>query len=107
MNFFAGAATEEAGNGDDRMTKHNNFAAALWLLAAAVGLAAGVEWADNARSGLLTPWALVAFFWGVALVSVAIHYLAYYFAEAPHALKRYRFNHRAAVARWVGARFGK
>jgi len=89
------------------MTKHNNFAVALWLLAAAVGLAAGLAWADSARSGLVTPWALVAFFWGAALVSVSIHYLAYYLAEGPQALKRYRLSHWAEVARRVGGRLGK
>src|SRR5262249_52640700 len=56
---------------------------------AAVGLAAGVAWADSARSGLVTPWAMVAFFWGAALVSVSIRYLAYYLAEGPPAPKRY------------------
>jgi len=68
------------------MTTHRNLAAALWLLAAAAALAIGASWAGDAQSGKMSPWAMVALFWGAALVSVLIHYLSH---GAEDALKRY------------------
>jgi hypothetical protein len=70
------------------MTTHRNLAAVLWLMAAAAAFAIGAMWAPDAQSGKLSPWALVAFFWGAALLSVLIHYLS----QGPDALRRYRLQ---------------
>lgn len=67
------------------MTRNNSLAAALWLLAAAAAFAAGPTWAGGLQSGRMSPWALVAFFWGAAGLSVAIHYLSH----GPEALRPY------------------
>jgi hypothetical protein len=72
------------------MTTHRSLAAALWLLAGVVAFAVCSSWAGEAQSGKLSPWALVAFFWGAAAVSVAIHYLS----QGPEALRRYRLSRR-------------
>jgi hypothetical protein len=85
------------------MTTHRNVAAVLWLLAAAATLAIGAIWAPGAQSGKLSPWTLVAFFWGAALLSVLIHYLSH----GPDALRRYRLQHKATAAQRSGAKFGK
>ena len=66
------------------MSIHRSLAAALWVLAAAAVFAIGASWAADAQDGKLTPWALVALFWGAALVSVLIHYLA----QGPDMLRR-------------------
>jgi len=81
------------------MTTHRNLAAALWLLAAAAAFAIGASWAGEAQSGKISPWALVAFFWGAALVSVLIHYLS---RGAEDALKRYRPHHKSAARAGAG-----
>lgn len=60
------------------------FAAALWLLAAAVAI--GGSWGAGAQSGKMTPLALIAFFWGAAAVSMLIHYVP----RGAGALRRYR-----------------
>ena len=86
------------------MTRNNSLAAAMWLLAAATALAAGPTWAGSLQNGMMSPWALVAFFWGAAALSVSIHYLARCLAQAPDALNRWWSAHRAAAARWAGAR---
>jgi hypothetical protein len=78
------------------MTTHRSLAAALWLLAGAFAFVGSAWWAGEVQSGKVPPWALVAFFWGAAGVSVAIHYLS----QGPDALRRYRL-HRATS---VGAR---
>src|SRR5262245_49722030 len=74
------------------MSRHRGLAVALWVLAAAAAFAIGAAWADDARSGKITPWALVALFWSAALVSVLIHYLA----QGPVLLSRYRHEPPAA-----------
>ena len=89
------------------MTMNNSLAAALWLLAAAAAFASGPTWAGSMQNGMMTPWALVAFFWGAAVLSVSIHYLAHCLAQAPHALKRRRSGHRAAAAQRASVRLGK
>src|SRR5262245_22187686 len=75
------------------MSLHRSLAAALWLLAAAGAYALAASWADDAQSGKVQPWVLVAVFWGAAAVSVAIHYLSRYLADqlaqAPVALRRH------------------
>ena len=79
------------------MTTHRSLAAALWLLAGAAAFAVATSWMSQAQSGKVSPWALVAFFWGAAGVSVAIHYLS----RGAEALKRYRLS--LAAAEWRGA----
>jgi hypothetical protein len=75
------------------MSMHRSLAAALWLLAAVGAYELVASWAGDAQSGKIHPWALVALFWGVALVSVAIHHLSRFLsdslAEGADALKRY------------------
>jgi hypothetical protein len=75
------------------MTTHRSLAAALWLLAGAIAFAVCSSWIGEAQSGKLSPWALVAFFWGVAAASVAIHYLS----QGPEALRRYRLSRRSSA----------
>jgi hypothetical protein len=58
------------------MSRNNRVAVALWLLAAAAAFAIAAGWADSTRTAMIAPWALVAFFWGVALLSVLVHYLS-------------------------------
>lgn len=72
------------------MSMHRCLAAALWLLAAAAAFAIGASWAGDAQSGKMTPWALVALFWGAALVAVLVHYLAL----GGDALTRYLHHHK-------------
>jgi apolipoprotein N-acyltransferase len=51
-------------------------AVAVWLLAAAVAFGTGEAWAAyDMHPSKLQPWVLLALFWGVALLSAAIHYL--------------------------------
>jgi hypothetical protein len=88
------------------MTRNNSLAAALWLLAAAAAFAAGPTWAGSMQNGMMSPWALVAFFWGAAALSVSIHYLAHYLAQAAHTLKRHWSGHRAAAAQPAGVGLG-
>ena len=57
-------------------------AAVVWLLAAAGAYSIGDAWAGDAQAGKLHPWVLIAVFWGVALLSVSIHYLLPYLAQA-------------------------
>ena len=61
------------------MTTHRSLAAALWLLAGAAAFAVATSWMSQAQSGKVSPWALVAFFWGAAGVSVAIPVLRSHF----------------------------
>jgi hypothetical protein len=82
------------------MTTHRNLAAALWVLAGAAAFAVCSSWAAEAQSGKLSPWALIAFFWGAAGVSVAIHYLS----RGPEALRRYRLSVAPAERRRVRLR---
>jgi hypothetical protein len=84
------------------MTMHRSLAAALWLLAGAAAFAVATSWMSQAHSGKVSPWALVAFFWGAAGVSVAIHYLS----RGPEALKRYRLSLASAERRgaWLRGR---
>jgi hypothetical protein len=70
------------------MSMYRSPAAALWLLAAVGAYGAGAAWADDAQTGKLHPWVLIALFWGVALVSVAFHHLLLHLAQASIALKR-------------------
>jgi hypothetical protein len=64
------------------MSLHRSLAAGLWLVAAVGAYALAALWADDAQRGKVHPCALVALFWGVAAVSVAIHHLSRYLAEA-------------------------
>ena len=57
-------------------------AVAVWLLAAGGVYSIGPAWADDAQTGKLHPWVLLAVFWGAALLSVSIHYLLLYLAQA-------------------------
>ena len=57
-------------------------AVAGWLLAGAGAYSTGAAWAGNGQTGKLHPWVLVAVFWGVALLSVSVHYLRQYLAQA-------------------------
>lgn len=84
------------------MTTHRSLAAALWLLVGAAVFAVATSWMSQAHSGKVSPWALVAFFWGAAGVSVAIHYLS----RGPEALKRYRLSLAPAERRgaWLHPR---
>lgn len=80
------------------MSKHRSFAAGLWLLTAAGAYGVGAAWADGAHTSKVHPWVLIALFWGLALVSVAIHHLSLHLARASDALKAYwrdRAAHRA------------
>lgn len=83
------------------MSMHRSLATGLWLVAAAGAYAVAAPWADDARSGKIAPWVLVVLFWGVALVSVAIHHLSHYLSDqlsrGTDALKRYWMEHRPAV----------
>jgi hypothetical protein len=74
------------------MTTHRSLAASLWLLAGVAAFAIANSWMSQAQSGKVSPWALVAFFWGAAGVSMAIHYLS----RGAEALKRYRLSPAAA-----------
>jgi hypothetical protein len=55
---------------------------AVWLLAGAGAYSTGAAWAGNGQAGEFHPWVLVAAFWGVALLSVSVHYLRQYCARA-------------------------
>src|SRR5262249_37110323 len=55
---------------------------AVWLLVAAVACNIGIAWADDAQAGKVHPWVLLAVFWGAALLSVSLHYLLQYLAQA-------------------------
>ena len=57
-------------------------AAVVWLLAAVGAYSIGDAWADDAHADKLHPWVLLAVFWGAALLSVSIHYLLPYLAQA-------------------------
>jgi Na+/proline symporter len=86
-------------------------AVAVWLLAGAGAYSIGAAWADDAQAGKLHPWVLVAVFWGVALLSVSIHYLLQYLAQAAvwarrwhqQAEQRARLRTRVRIAMAVGA----
>jgi uncharacterized membrane protein YbhN (UPF0104 family) len=80
------------------MSTRRGLAAVLWLLAAAAAIGVAASWADDAQDGKITPWALVAFFWSAALVSVLIHYLA----QGPDALRRYRLQRKPAPPAGAG-----
>jgi hypothetical protein len=75
------------------MSMHRSLATALWLLAAVGVYAVAASLAGDAQTGKIHPWALVALFWGAALVSVAIHHLSRFLsdclAEGADSLKRY------------------
>jgi hypothetical protein len=62
-------------------------AVAVWLLAATSTFGISEAWANDAETGKLHPWVLLAVFWGAALLSVSIHYL---FLYLPHAALRAR-----------------
>jgi hypothetical protein len=76
------------------MSKHRGLAVGLWLLAALGACALATHWAGDGLRGKLQPWALVAVFWGAALMSVAIHHLSRYLSgcldDAEEAVRRYR-----------------
>jgi hypothetical protein len=78
-------------------------AAVAWLLAAAGACTIGDAWADDAQTGKLHPWVLIAMFWGVALASVSIHYLLPYLAQAAGWARRAWLQPAAARTRlaWV------
>jgi hypothetical protein len=82
------------------MPMHRSLAVGLWMLAAVGAYAVVAAWADAAQSGKMPPWALVVLFWGVALVSAAIHHLSHYLADrladVPDALRR-RYPGRLAA----------
>jgi hypothetical protein len=77
-------------------------AVAVWLLAAAGTFGSSEAWANDAETGKLHPWVLLAVFWGAALLSVSIHYLLLYLPHA--ALWARRAWHRRVGD---GARFGR
>jgi hypothetical protein len=79
------------------MSMHRSLAAALWLLAAVGAYELAASWAGDAQSGKIHPWALVALFWGVALVSVAIHHLSRFLSDW--------LAEAADVLTWYGARY--
>ncbi|MFZ1102049.1 MAG: hypothetical protein WAN86_04255 [Hyphomicrobiaceae bacterium] len=72
-------------------------AVAVWLLAGAGASSTGAAWAGNGQTGKLHPWVLVAVFWGVALLSVSVHYLRQYLAQA--AAWAWRSWHQSAPER--------
>jgi hypothetical protein len=88
------------------MSMHRSLAAALWLLAALAAYVLAASWAGGAQTGKIQPWALVAVFWAVALVSVAIHHLSRFLsdwlAEAADALARYGARHKPALSLHAG-----
>jgi hypothetical protein len=92
------------------MSMHRSLAAALWLLAALGAYELAASWAGGAQTGKIHPWALVAVFWAVALVSVAIHHLSRFLsdriAEGAEALRRYGAGHRPALGRYLGSPSG-
>lgn len=63
------------------MSMHRSLAAGLWLLAALGAYALAAFCLGDAQRGKIQPWALVAVFWGAALVSVAIHHLSRYLSD--------------------------
>lgn len=63
-------------------------AVAVWLLAGAGAYSTSAAWAGNGQTGKLHPWVLVAVFWGVALLSVSVHYLRQYIAQAAVSARR-------------------
>ena len=83
------------------MSMHRSLVTALWLLAALGAYVLAASWAGDAQTGKIHPWALVALFWGVALVSVAIHHLSRFLsdclAEGADALTRYGARHGPAL----------
>src|SRR5262249_9637301 len=63
---------------------------------------------NDAQTGKLHPWVLLVVFWGAAFISVSIHYLLRYLAQAAawarhswgrHAVQRARLGLRA----WISA----
>ena len=77
-------------------------AVAVWLLAATGTFGISDAWANDAETGKLHPWVLLAVFWGAALLSVSIHYLLLYL---PHAAGWARRAWHRRVGE--GARFGR
>jgi hypothetical protein len=76
------ANNQQAKDSETVMSFPRSPAVAVWLLAGAGAYNIGAAWADDAQTGKLHPWVLLAVFWGVALLSVSIHYLLVYLAQA-------------------------
>jgi hypothetical protein len=93
------------------MSMHRSLAAALWLLAAVGAYVLAASWAGDAQTGKIHPWALIALFWGAALVSVAIHHLSRFLsdclADAADVLTRYGARHKAALSLHAGRLSGQ
>jgi hypothetical protein len=93
------------------MSMHRSLAAALWLLAAVGAYVLAASWAGDAQTGKIHPWALIALFWGAALVSVAIHHLSRFLsdwlAEAADVLTRYGARHKPALSLYAGRLSGQ
>ena len=72
------------------MSLHRGLRAALWLSALVGACAASTAWAGSpyAHASKLHPWVLIALFWGVALASIAVHYIARHLVHAAIVLKR-------------------
>jgi hypothetical protein len=74
-------------------------AVTVWLLAAAGAYGTGAAWADNGQTGKLHPWVLVALFWSAALLSVLVHHLLAFLAQAAGWTQRSWHRHAPARAR--------
>jgi prepilin signal peptidase PulO-like enzyme (type II secretory pathway) len=58
------------------MLMHRISAAVLWTLAGGVAFAVCAVWIADARSGTVSAWIILPFFWSAAVLAAVGHYLA-------------------------------
>ncbi len=76
------------------MSLRRNLAAGLWLSVFAGACGLDTAWAGTALpASKVQPWVLVALFWAVALISVAIHHLARHIVRGGLVLMRSAVAH--------------